>query len=120
MVDHTVRSNSVGTFLLYPGNKSTSRSNHCRATVSADTHKFSHLIPLLSKNVATTWNTSSALAGVSRGLQNSISSSIEDGPTKPTTETIGQHQLFHHTEQQKKVTRVPFKELDTQYASRAH
>jgi len=42
---------------------------------------FSHFTPLLSKHVATNWNTS-ALVVVSSGLQSSISFSIEEGPTK--------------------------------------
>ena len=45
-VDHTVKSNGIGTFLLYPGNKPTSRPNHSWGTVGAET-SFSHFMALL-------------------------------------------------------------------------
>ena len=63
---------------------------------------FSHFILLLSKDVATTWNTSVV---VSSSLQNSISSSIEEGPTKRTKiskraswSRSRSAVLFHHLE----------------------
>jgi len=45
-VDHTVKSNGIGTFLLYLGNKPTSRPNHSWGTVGAET-SFSHFMALL-------------------------------------------------------------------------
>ena len=59
---------------------------------------FSHFIPLLSKNAATNWNISSALVVVFPLLLKEIRQSEHT----PTTETIGQHQLSHHIEWQKR------------------
>jgi len=39
-MNQTVRSKGIGTFLVYPGKNTTSRSKHCQGAVSADTHKF--------------------------------------------------------------------------------
>jgi len=48
-----------------------------------DAQKFLPFNATVSKHVATAWNRS-ALVVVSSGLQNSISSSTEEGPTKRT------------------------------------
>jgi len=80
---------------------------------------FSHFVPLLSKHMATTWNTSASVV-VSSGLQNSISSSIKEDPTKRTKTSNwagwSRSAVFVSLPWiAKKVMRVSFRERGSQY-----
>jgi len=82
----------IGSFLLYPDNKSTSKPKHCQSTVSADTHKFfpfQTIVKICDGNIEHI-----CFGGRFWGSANSFPSSIEEDLTTRTLTNETNKQLL--------------------------